>query len=324
MALELPRINVPRINLPYSISSRIPSNINLPEPLQKIIGPTVRKGSSLASTRTEEQRLYRFLGVPEDCTYEDVKYATERLKEKYADDRKMKIRIDSANERIFELQLAQRLQGHARATGQAAMVDEMEEAELANAKAPNTKFQNWLASTAYGKKWLLPDKQHFDYNYKWFLIPLVLNLIVPTIADGIQFFMFIICMQCIYMNDRPGATGIYSRNLDQQNQGRPKNAGELGWAALFSLGFCALGNTIAPYVTWPIFNYTNLPFSLQQIRCSCQIFTCFVGGMLMRVSEESYRAEKAKQELKMKKGGKGVQRDYGVFGWLDKRRKGKE
>lgn len=77
----------------------------------------------LPATVVEGAHLYRALGVPPDADFEEIQEAVKALKMKYADDRKMQIKIDITKEQISELRLQQRLSGALRVDAAVAKKD---------------------------------------------------------------------------------------------------------------------------------------------------------------------------------------------------------
>eukprot|EP00752_Nemacystus_decipiens_P012787 g11324.t1 len=113
--------------------------------------PTSRRG------RTEGAEMYRTLGVTPDADYLEVMEACDRLKVKYADDRKQVIRIDKAKDGILSLRLNQAVKGNIKTNEEAQQMDDYLTAKEAYIKKRDSPWRR----PVWAKGWIkVPDKVH--------------------------------------------------------------------------------------------------------------------------------------------------------------------
>ncbi|CBN79481.1 conserved unknown protein [Ectocarpus siliculosus] len=113
--------------------------------------PTSRRG------RTEGAELYRTLGVTPDADYLEVMEACDRLKVKYASDRKQVIRVDKAKDGILSLRLNQAVKGNIKTNEEAQNMDSYLTAKEAYIKQRDSPWQR----PTWAKGWVkVPDKVH--------------------------------------------------------------------------------------------------------------------------------------------------------------------
>ncbi|CAM9678711.1 unnamed protein product [Ascophyllum nodosum] len=128
----------------------------VPGPLKTVFTKKPKPASRRA--RTEGAELYRTLGVTPDADYVDVMAAVERLKKKYAEDRKQIIRIEKAKDDIMTLRLNQAVKGNIKSSEEAREMDSYQSAKETYLKKKNSL----LKVPAWAQGWFeWPDRAHF-------------------------------------------------------------------------------------------------------------------------------------------------------------------
>lgn len=129
----------------------------IPGPLKSVFAKKPKP--SARRSRTEGAELYRTLGVTPDADYMEVLAACDRLKIKYAGDRKKIIRADKAKDDIMALRLTQAVAGKIKTSEEAKDMDSYLSAKDEYFKKKNTIFQ--VPKWAQGWfEW--PDREHFQ------------------------------------------------------------------------------------------------------------------------------------------------------------------
>ncbi|CAN0212908.1 unnamed protein product [Pylaiella littoralis] len=107
--------------------------------------------------RTEGAEMYRTLGVTPDADYLEVMEACDRLKVKYAGDRKQVIRIDKAKDGILSLRLNQAVKGNIKTNEEAQNMNSYLTAKDAYIKKRDSPWRR----PVWAKGWVkVPDKEH--------------------------------------------------------------------------------------------------------------------------------------------------------------------
>jgi len=120
---------------------------------------------SAQTAKIEGAEYFRFLGISPDAGYKEVQEAVAAMKEKYANDKKMLVKIDVNKDKISDLRLRQRVRGTLAISAEVAFV-EKEKAERAEKQKQKLKIKNkpkWMK--LMGQMWLPPWKISSLKNY---------------------------------------------------------------------------------------------------------------------------------------------------------------
>lgn len=154
----------------------------IPAPLKNVFASKPTRATPRRG-RTEGAEYYRTLGVTPDADYMEVLAATDRLKEKYAGDRKKVIQLEKAKDDIMALRLKQAVKGTIKSSDEAKSVDAFSSAKEEFLKKRDTE----LVVPEFLKGWVEPpDMDHMKkvgYRYIAFML---FTAGFPSAAGGLQ------------------------------------------------------------------------------------------------------------------------------------------
>ncbi|CAN0029720.1 unnamed protein product, partial [Discosporangium mesarthrocarpum] len=153
--------------------------------------PAPNAPARCSRTRSEGAELYRTLGVSPDADYSDVTEACERLKEKYASDRKKVVQLDKAKDDIMALRLKQAVSGTMKTTEDAQYVDAIIRRKDAEAewRRKQIRLPKWAKGVI-----MVPDQVHASNCFWRHGLMGVFSAFVPSTVMVLQ---ALGCMNCM-------------------------------------------------------------------------------------------------------------------------------
>lgn len=162
---------------------------SFPNPLSKLPWNVSReKARETRRLKQEAALLYRELGVAEDATFEEIQEATATLLARYANDLKKKVKVEITKDKIMQIRLNQRLGGMVKETSDVAANSYLEEDAEDFGKQPiNLQLPGWLQTLV-----VKPDQIWRDQCVLWFGAFAFLGILMPTQAEGLQKWSFLL------------------------------------------------------------------------------------------------------------------------------------
>mmetsp|Transcript_7417 Transcript_7417/g.13135 ORF Transcript_7417/g.13135 Transcript_7417/m.13135 type:complete len:336 (-) Transcript_7417:384-1391(-) len=240
------------------------------------------------SFRSELEDLYRMLGVEPDTPYPEVKAAAERLKKrKYAEDRKMSIKVDNALDRVFELQLAERLKNIQTMDERGMIAEKVIDREIEAAKKP--PLQAFIDRSAFLRtKFWLPEtwRERLKYNAMFFFVPLVMVILLPSFDKFASTGTFAMCAYFIAMN---GQRRMTTEEIQATQQSMGGGMKEL--VAPFSLAL--LWFLIGDKIFARPLNYLAIASGIQDpgteyVGCAVRYTVLWIGSVFSRAYPDGY------------------------------------
>jgi len=175
--------------------------LGISNPLKKLPW-NVRKENEREERRlkVESSKLYRKLGIPADATFEEIQEATQNLLAS-CDDIKERVKIEIIKDKILQLRLNQRLGGLLKESKEARATGYLQEDAIKYEK----RGKEWEPPAWTRGLIVKPNEQWRDTCVIFYGTIAALGFFLPTAANGLQFFSFILCAGLMAQRGAPKA-----------------------------------------------------------------------------------------------------------------------
>jgi len=173
------------------------SMVSIPNPLKKLPW-NVQKEKEREERRLKQEgaKLYRELGIAEDCTFEELKETTDKLLLKYDGDIKKKIKVEISKDKILQIRLNQRMGGMVAETNDArANAYLNDEADEFKGRPERRQLPKWLRGII-----VKPSRAWRDKIIIYFGAVAFLGLLSPKIAENLK--LLTLFFACAFMSGR--------------------------------------------------------------------------------------------------------------------------
>lgn len=162
------------------LPKKIPSMNDLPWNVRR------KKERDYRRFRRDAATVHRELGIAEGSTYEEVEAAFKTMINAAAGNRKKQIKLEMAKDRIFEIQLQERIAGFSQQTTAARAASNADDGDIEEAKEP--EIEKVKKSFSLVPKWargiiVPPDAYWRERQLKIWMFMSSVTFVLPTLAE---------------------------------------------------------------------------------------------------------------------------------------------